>query len=227
MIAPDSAAELRAERRFDLVTALLIGAIAVLAAILSVIQMDASHAGTRADVEAARLATDLSTRISVSQQAADSALTSQQTALMLGIQATAREISGHENNDSASTALGMAEESAYEKLRDILTATANTTGGSPVDSYTAGLLSYTAGLLKADTRQLLAELAEQNRQVDLSNAAGEHEQRAVLGLSFLALSGVLTGLAAVFREGRSGRISLSSACAMAAAAVVLAILAVV
>jgi len=86
---------------------------------------------------------------------------------------------------------------------------------------------YTAGLLNATTEQLLAELDEQNRQVDLADAGASHEQRAVLGLSVLALAGVLTGLAAVLRESRGGRISLSAACAMAAAAAVLAILAFV
>lgn len=219
MIAPDAAASLRAERRFDLVTAVLIGVIAVLAAILAVIQIGASQAGTRADLQAARLAADLSARISVSEQAADSALTAQQTALVLGMEATSREISGLQNSDAASIALGKAEQSAFEKLQAALTATSATTGGAPVDAYTAGLL-------KADTAQLLVELAEQNRQVDLANAAHGREQSAVLGLSFLALSGVLTGLAAVFREGRSGRISLSAACAMAASAGVLAILAI-
>jgi hypothetical protein len=219
VIAPDAAATLRAERRFDLVTAVLIGFIAVLAAILSVIQIGASQDGERAGLQAARLAADLSARIAVSGQAADSGLTAQQTALMLGIEATSRSISGLQNNDAASMALGAAEESAFEKLRAALTATSATTGGAPVDAYTAGLL-------KADTVQLLAELAEQNRQVDLANAATGREQWAVLGLSFLALSGVLTGLAAVFREGRSGRISLTAACAIAASAAILAILAI-
>ena len=219
MIAPDAAAVLRAERRFDLVTAVLIGAIAILAAVLSVIQIGASQAGTRADLQAARLAADLSARISVSEQAIDSAVTAQQTALMLGIEATARQIDGLQNSDEASVALGAAEDSAYKKLQEALTATSGTTGGSPVDSYTASLL-------KADTKQLLAMLAEQNRQVDLATATHGHEQKAVLGLSFLALSGVLAGLAAVFREGRSGRISLSAACAMAVSAGLLAVLAI-
>jgi hypothetical protein len=220
MIAPDSAAALRAEQRFDLVAAVLIGAIALLAAILSVIQIGASQAGTRADLEAARLAADLSARISVSEQATDSALIVQQTALMLGMEAAARQIAGLQNGDDASMALGAAEESAYKTLQTALTATSATTGGAPVDSYTAGLL-------KADEAQLKAELADENHQVDLANAAHGREQRAVLGLSFLALSGVLTGLAAVLREGRGGRISLSAACAMAASAGVLAILAIV
>jgi hypothetical protein len=220
VIAPDSAASLRAERRFDLVTVLLIGAIAVLAAILSVVQINSSQAANRADLQAARLAADLSARIAVSSQATDSALVAQQTALMLGLEATARQIAALQNDDPAAAAIGKAQDSAYQKLQAALTATAGSTGGSPVDRYTTGLL-------KADTKQLLAELAEQNRQVDLAGAASSHEQRAVLGLSFLALAGVLTGLAAVLREGRGGRISLSAACLMAATSGLMAILAVV
>jgi hypothetical protein len=220
VIAPDSAAELRAERRFDLMAAVLIGVIALLAAVLAVIQIEASQTATRADLQAARLASDLSARISVSEQATDSALTGQQTALMLGLEGIAREIAGSQNGDATSTAVGAAEQAAYKKISAAIAATAETSGGKPVDPYTAALLSATI-------QQLQTELTEQNHQVDLAHAASSHEQLAVLGLSFLALAGVLTGLAAVLRESRSGRISLSAACAMSAAAGVLAILAVV
>jgi len=220
MIAPDSAADLRAERRFDLVAAMLIGVIAVLAAILAVIQIGSSQAATRANLEAARLAADLSARSSISQQAIDSGLGTQQITLMLGIESAAREIAGLQNKDDAATAIGKAQDSAFEKLGAALAATSGTTGGKPVDPYTAGLLNAT-------TQQLNAELAEQNREVDLANGATSHEHLAVLGLSFLALAGVLTGLAAVLREGRGGRISLSAACAMSACAGVLAILAII
>lgn len=220
MIAPDSAADLRAERRFDLVAAMLIGVIAVLAAILAVIQVGSSQAATRANLEAARMAADLSARISVSEQAIDSGVGAQQTALVLGFESLARGITGIQNNDPASTAIGKAQQSAFDKLTAALTATSDTSGGKPVDPYTAGLL-------KATIPQLQAELAEQNLQVDLANGASSHEHLAVLGLSFLALAGVLTGLAAVLREGRGGRISLSAACAMSASAGVLAILAII
>jgi hypothetical protein len=220
VITPDSAAELRAERRFDVVVAVLIGAIAMLAAVLAFLQIDAGQAATRADLDAARLASDLSARISVSEQATDSGLSAQQTALVLDAEALAREIAGLQNGDDAVVAVGKAQQSAYGALQAALTATSDTTGGKPVDAYTAGLLNAT-------TPQLQAELAEQNRQVDLANTASSHEQLAVLGLSFLALAGVLTGLAAVVRESRGGRISLSAACAMAAAAALLAFLAFV
>jgi len=220
VIAPDSAASLSAERRFDLVAAVLIGVIAVLAAVLSVAQMSSSQAANRADLEAARLAADLSARIAVSGQATDSALGLQQTALMLAIDATAREEAGVQYSDPASLAIGGAEQSAYDKLKAILAYTSDTTGGKPVDAYTAGLLNAT-------TQQLVAEVQEQNHQVDLANAATSSEQRAVLGLSFLALAGVLTGLAAVLREGRGGRIALSAAGIMSAAAGLMAVLALV
>ena len=220
MIAPESAADLRAEGRFDLVVAMLIGAIAVLAAILAIVQIDANQAATRANLDAARLAADLSARISVVEQVTDSGLGARQTALLLGIEGVSRQIAGLQNNDDTSTALGKAQASAADKLTAALNETSATTGAKPVDPYTAGLLAAT-------TQQLEAEVTEQNRQVDLASAATSHEQRAVLGLSLLALAGVLTGLAAVLREGRSGRISLSAACAMLAAAGLLAVLAVV
>jgi hypothetical protein len=217
MIAPDSAAELRAERRFDLIAAVLIGLIAVLAAILAVAQTAASQSATRADAEAARLSADLSARIAVSSEPLDSSLGAQQIALMLGLESASRQLEAIRSNDESAQAIGAAEDRAFGKLQEAIAATSATTGGAPVDAYTAGLL-------KATVADLQRELAEQNHQVDLANEASSREQRAVLGLSFLALAGVLTGLAAVLREGRSGWISLIGACAMAGGAGVVAVL---
>jgi hypothetical protein len=218
MIAPDSAAGLQAERRFDLVAAVLIGVIAVLAAVLSVVQMNSGQAANRADLESARLAADLSARIAVSGEAIDSAGGLQEAALMIAIEATARQEAGLQYDDPGSSAVGAAEQSAYKKLQASLADTSTSTGGAPVDPYTSGLLNAT-------TQQLIAEVQAQNHQVDLANVASFSEQLAVLGLSFLALSGVLTGLAAVLRESRGGRIALAAACLMSGAAGLLALLA--
>jgi hypothetical protein len=216
MIAPDTAAELRAERRFDMFAAVLIGIIAVLAAVLAASQIDASQAAKHADMKAARLAADLSARISVSSQAFDSSIGAQQVALMLGMDSASRQLAAIQHSDDGTLAVGAAEDQAFDKLQKALAATSATTGGAPVDPYTAGLL-------KASTADLQKELAEQNRQVDLAHEANSREQQAVLGLSFLALAGVLTGLAAVLREGRAGRISLVAACAIAGGAGLLAV----
>ncbi|MGA3057785.1 MAG: hypothetical protein ABSE70_07090 [Candidatus Limnocylindrales bacterium] len=217
MIAPDAAAELRAERRFDLIAAILIGLIALLAAVLAATQIYASEAATRANMRAARLADDLSARISVSSQALDSAVGAQEVALALGMESASRQLTGIQHGDDATVAVGAAQERAFDKLRKALAATSDTTGNAPVDAYTRGLL-------EASTADLQKELAEQNRQVDLANEAGSREQRAVLGLSFLALAGVLTGLGAVLRESRAGWIALVAACAIAGGAGALAAL---
>jgi hypothetical protein len=220
MIAPDAAADLRAERRFDLLAAVLIGAIAILAAVLAVIQIETGQASSRAQVEAARLTADLSARLEVSSTVQNQAFVDEQEALALSIQATGRQIAGLQYGDDGAIAVGQVEHQAGADLGTALTATSATSGGAPLDSYTSGLL-------EATTQQLLGELREQNRQVDLANDAGARNSKSILGLSFLALAGVLTGLAAVLREGRAGWIALLTAVAMAGAAGLLAVLAVI
>lgn len=220
MIAPDAAADLRAERRFDLLAAVLIGAIAILAAVLAVIQIETGQASTRAQIEAARLTADLSARLQVSGTAQTAAIVDQQEALALSMQATGRGLAALQYGDDGAAAIGEAETQAAADLGTALAATSATSGGAPLDSYTAGLLNAT-------TPPLLAELGEQNRQVDLANDAGTRNSRSILGLSLLALAGVLTGLAAVLREGRAGWIALLSAVGMAGAAELLAVLAVI
>jgi len=218
--APDTAAELKAERRFDRLAAVLIGAIAVLAAVLAVIQIATGQAAGRAQLQAARLTADLSARIETSSIGQGTGIGFTQTILTLEIQGTGRQIAGVKAGDKGAVAVGATERQAGADLGKVLAATSATTGGSPVDAYTAGLL-------RATTADLLAELAEQNRQVDLGNDASSRNSKSILGLSFLALAGVLTGLAAVLREGRAGWVALGFAGAMAGAAGVVAVLAVI
>jgi hypothetical protein len=219
MIAPDSASELRSERRFDLAAAILIGSIALMAAILAVIQIDAGQTSSRAQMRAARLAADLATRLSVSAEATDSALGNQQLALLLGMQSASLGLAAATSGDPAGLAVADAEQQAYQVFQQALADTAASGGAAPLDAYTAGLLTAT-------TAGLRAEVAEQNRQVDIANQSGDREQRAVFGLSLLALAGVLTGLAAVLREGRAGWAMLSMAGLGLGGTVVLAVSAV-
>jgi hypothetical protein len=216
MIAPDAAAGLRVERRFDLLAAVLIGAIAVLAAVLAVIQIETGQTSARAQIEAARLTADLTARIEVSTMAQNQAIVEQQGALALSLQGVGRQIAGLDYSDEGAGAVGDAERRAASDLATALAATTATSGGSPLDSYTSSLL-------RATTPQLLDELSEQGRQVDIADEASTRNSRSILGLSFLALAGVLTGLAAVLREGRSGWTVLLVAVGMAGAAGALAI----
>jgi hypothetical protein len=212
VISPDTTLQIQAERRFDLFVSAMIGAIAVMAAILAVMQINTSQAATRADLQAARLAADLSARISISGQASGSSFLAQQTALMLGLEATGRAIAAIDNNDQTALAVGQAADQAYQALKAELDATIATSGGSPVDSYLAAMVGATEA-------QLRVELLEQNRQAALANDQSHRSQWASLGLSFLALAGVLTGLSAVLKEGRAGWATFGMAGLMVVAAV--------
>ncbi len=220
MIAPDSAADLRAEHRFDLLAATLIGLVAVLAAILTVVQMDTGQKSIRAQQEAAALAADLSARLETSGLVTTQLLYLKQVGLALALEGTARQIAGLQYQDEAAGIVGDQEWKAAAILDAALNATAATSGGAPVDEYTAGMLN-------ASTKDLYAEVVEQNRQVDLADEYGNRNSQSILGLSLVALAGVLTGLGAVLREGRAGWFALVSAAVMAAASGGLAILAIV
>jgi hypothetical protein len=220
MIAPDAASSLQAERRFDLVSAVLIGAIAVLAAVLAVVQVDTAQNESRAQQQGASLAADLSARIETSGLSQQQLLTLSQETLALSMQATARQIAGLAYEDPAAGEIGAAELATASKLAAALRATVATSGGAPLDAYTASMI-------KASTADLVAEVTEQNRQVDLANAYGDRNTRSILGLSLLALAGVLTGLGAVMREGRAGWFALASAGLMTTAATVMAVWAIV
>jgi hypothetical protein len=220
MIAPDAVADFREEKRFDLLAALVIGVIAVLAAVLAVIQISSGQASERAQLQAARLTVDLSARIEASTTAESSAVTLQQTALALLMQGEGRQFAGVQLKDNGAVVVGKSEKDASLELSTELSATSGSGGVAPLDRYTSDLLQST-------TVELLKEVAEQNRQVDLANEASSREQKAILGLSFLALAGVLTGLGAVLRMGRAGWIALIFAAAMTCAAGGLAVLAVI
>jgi hypothetical protein len=220
MITPDAAADLRHGRRFDLLAALLLGSIAVLAALLAVVQIDTSQQSARAQQEAARLTADLAARLQVSGMVQQVTMSEEQAALVLSLEGASRQLAGITSGDEGVVAIGTAQVAASTALGEALTATARTASGAPLDAYMAGLIDATID-------DLTTEVNEQNHQVDLAIDAGARNTRSILGLSFLALAGVLTGLGAVLREGRAGWFALWSAGGMSAAAAVVAILAIV
>ena len=195
----------------------LIGLVAVMAAVLAILQVGNSLAGTRAQVQAARLSADASARISASSLARDASLRAQQDAVVLGMAAVNRMLVATTAGDAGALAVGTAQQAASDRLRAAVVETAATTGGAPVDAYASGLVGATID-------GIVAEVKEQNRQVDLAAAASSREQRAVLGLSLLTLAGVLAGIAAVIGRGRAAWLTLALGWGMAAAATVTAIL---
>ena len=204
MIEPEVATRWRSQGAFDRTATLLIGTIAVLAALLAILQATNGLASTRAQAQAARLSADATAKISASSLVQGATLGSQQGTLVLGMEAVSTLLVATRDGDAGLYAVGTAKQAASGKLTAALAETAATSGADPVDPYTAGLMSATID-------QLNAEVTEQNRQVDLAIEAGARSQRAVLGLSLLTLAGVLAGIAAVLGRGRAGWATLGVA----------------
>jgi hypothetical protein len=216
MIEPEVATRWRSQAAYDRIAAILIGVIAILAAVFAVQQSHEGLAGTRAQVEGARLAADAAARIGASSTADAAGLRAQQDALLVGIGGTSRQIQALTAGDEVASAVGAAHTGAADRLAQAVAETTATTGGEPVDRYTAGLIN-------ASTAEIVAIVEEQNRQVDLAIEAGGHQLVAVLGLSLTALAGVLAGIAAVLGRGKAGWLLLAIAWLVAAWAAVPAV----
>jgi hypothetical protein len=199
--------------RFDKVTALVIGSVAILAAILGTFQVQTSQDKNRALQMAARLSVELTEKISGSTQLTTFEYESTQQALALGLAATNRTLAGldHPEIAAAEEAKGTADSTAADRLVQIATTMALEPAEGVVDQWTREVLLATP----EDWQRLVAE---QNRQVDLADVASARSQRSVLGLSFIALAGVMAGLTGVLGEGRNGLIALSGAIAALVAA---------
>lgn len=207
--------------RFDRLTALLIGTIAVLAACLAVVQMAQSQAEGRANILTSRITVDLSGRLSASADQETFMIGSSQRAIQLEIDGTSRQIVALDTGDAAADGIGKSDVNAGERLLAI----AAEMGTPPAES--GPIDAYARHLLVAPIEALIAEVTEQNRLVDVANDASNRSSMAVLGLSMVALAGVLVGLAAVVGEGRAGRLTLLMAYLGASAALISLVRAVV
>jgi len=220
VIYPDQAAKLRSGVRFDRIVAGVIGVIAVVAAVLGVVHTDRSLASTHAQLTASRLAADISARIAISSLAGNLTFNSDEAVLFLEMEGNDRALAAGLAGNAGAAAVGGAMYDASKQLKAQVAATGATVAGSPLDGYAVNLIETTP-------EEFEAELAEQSRQVDLANDAGWHDRIAIMGLSFLALAGVLAGLAAVLREGRAGWIVVRVAAGIAVLTTLLVILAIV
>jgi hypothetical protein len=213
MIEPEAATRWRGQAAFDRTAAVLIGIVAVLAAMLAIQQTHAGLAGTHAQVQAGRLAADVSARVAASSITGSATLVAQQDALVIGMEAVSRQLQGTIAGDEAAVAVGAAEQAAADRINAAIAESAATAAGEPLDAYAADLVSST-------NRDLVGLVDEQNRQVDVATANGGRELLAVLGLSLGTLAGVLAGIAAVVGRGRTGWLLLLTGWSVAAAAAV-------
>ena len=206
-------------RQFDILTTVLIGVVALLAAVLAVLQSDYGMASSRAAAQAARLEGDASAKIQASSLARDAGLRATQDALAMGMSGIGLSMAGLQGGDATAQSLGDAQTDGGKRLQSAVDESVATSGQSPVDPYTSGLI-------KAQEDAIAAEVKQQNDAVDEAADTGSRSNRAVLGLSLATLGGVLAGIAAVVRLGRPGWLTLGVAWVLVAATALVAVLTV-
>jgi hypothetical protein len=202
-------------KRFDLFIALLIGLVAVVAAALVVLQTTTGLTGTRANVQARMLASEITTRIIASGTLQTAQLGDIQLASVTSAEGIARGMAALTSGDVVQQAISEAMMSAGSRLQAVAAEMVAVPGrDTPLDEFAARSLA-------TEISELKAMLVEQNRQVDLGIAASNQGNASILGLSLVALGGVLVGLAAVLGSGRAGRSLLVVAWGAALGATVL------
>lgn len=199
MIDYDALKETTDGGRFQRLDALLIGLIAIIAAMLVVLQTSASLDEARGNAQARRLASELTTRIITVGSLTGYAGVNAQRALLVGLEGNSRALVALGSGDAGQQAIGEATIQAGDRLTAIAFAMGATPdASSPLDPYAIMVMSTT-------DEQLGAVLAEQNAAADAAAIASDRSSRSVLGLSVVALAGVMAGLAAVVGPGRAGR----------------------
>jgi hypothetical protein len=201
-------------RRFGKVLGVLVGLVAVAAAIFATVETAANKGGERAQFMASRLSVDLYGRQTVSEVFADAQAAVTQEARDAATEAAARK-SQAANQGASAAALIEADAAvrAATRLGALAASVAHVPGpDSGVDAPTRAALAATPDALEAVQSRLAAQLG-------LAKRFGQRRSRAVFSLSLAALAGVLVGLAAVVGADRGGWISLT----LAAGALVLSV----
>ena len=217
MIDAELLDDLRAGTRWDRSMAILLGLVAVVAALLVLTQTVQGQREARANAVASRLTAAVSTGLLMEDAATGFRIANLERATQVGMAGGSRRIvaltppdadpaaSETELERAADDAIGAAEMDASARLMAIIEATAaQPVAGSRLDPYAAETLTR-------DLDDLNAMVDLQREQRALADRASGHSNEAVLGLSIVALAGVLAGLAAVLGRGRAGRALLALA----------------
>ena len=190
--------------------AILLGLVAVLAAMLVLCQTAQGQQEARANAVAARITATVSTGLLLEDAVTGFRIANLERATQLGMGGGSRRIvaltppgasdTGAESEIelAADDAIGAAEMDAGSRLMAIIEATAQLPDDtSRLDPYARAAIARTVDDLKG-----LVELQRDERA--RAETASGHSNEAVLGLSIVALAGVLAGLAAVLGRGRAG-----------------------
>lgn len=196
--------------RFEKWLAMLVGLIAVAAALLATLDMHSNKRWEQASVRGSRLSVEIFGRIAASGPVRAAETNTQQTALLLGQESSARFLQDKEGADAY---IALADQRASDRLLELVEAIKD-----PADD--ADELDPVARDVLATSLDELSDLsAQQHEQIDEADRYGTRINRANFALLLLALGGVLLGLAAVMGVEGRGYITLVAAGAALVSAV--------
>lgn len=220
MIDAELLDDLGAGTRWDRLIALVLGLVALLAASLVLVQTVQGQAEARASAMASRITADVIARI-VAYEAREIALAALSSrSVQPGFEGLARGQVALELGGEGGEVLGAAGQAAtFTLIGQVAEMKALPGPEVPLDAYARAVLASSA----AEIDRLVRD--GQNRQRDLADAASSRSNEALLGLSVIALAGVLAGLAAVVGRTRTGRLLIALAYAATGASFVLLLLA--
>lgn len=198
--------------------AVLVGAAAVVAAALGVVEHTLSAREERASAQATQLAADVTGKIAASGILFRFQLDLTREVLGLNTEVEAGKLIAQTpleqaQLDAARVAVGRMAVAARQIVHDPTAA--------------SGLDATTLAALTTPPAEQTAESLRQAAAADRAHRYGQRSGRAVLGLSFVAIAATLLGLGGVLGAGRAGTISLvggAAALALALAAGFVALL---
>ena len=194
--------------RFTRVLAVLVGITAIVAGLLAVTESHAGRQEERSLLLSSRLAAAATGRIPSSSLLTSFEARSQQEAIARQSRGSSRVLSlgdGALANDEVQFALAQADITTGERLVEI----ASTMGAVPDEA--SGVDPFTRQVLSEGVAAAAQLVVDQNAEVDRAEAYSRRGNRAVLGLSILAVAAVLFGFAGTVRDSKPGVAALGVA----------------
>jgi hypothetical protein len=201
--------------RFERFVAVLIGVTALTAALLGTLQNDAGRKEERALVMAARLSVEVFERSMAGGLffSFQNLTVREAAALLIEAQARGNAAPTQPSVRAAFDALA----GAYLSSEDRLFAVAEAMGAPP--TIRSGVHPHTVSAATASLPEVAGAAQEQNRQVELADRFGTKGNRAVLGLSLVAVAAVLVAVAAVVGRSAAGWVAAGTAAVVLAGSI--------
>lgn len=188
--------------RFEKWLAMLVGLIAVAAALLATLDMHSNKRWEQASVRGSRLSVEIFGRIAATGPVRAAQLNTQQAALILSQESSARFL---QDKEGAGAYVALADQRASDRLLGLAEAIEE-----PPDE-SGGLDPVARDVLDTSLDELGDLRVQQNEQIDEADLYGTRINRANFALLLLALGAVLLGLAAVMGVEGRGYITLIAA----------------